>query len=109
MKLENMPLSVTDWKKLSPIGVRGETGKAVTKESDHGDIRVRFVEYSANYRADHWCTRGHIAIVLEGELTFELEDGKSYDLSEDMSFQVGEKFTAHRVFSRTGARVIIFD
>jgi|GEM_PF-4387406 len=26
-----------------------------------GNIRVRMVEYTPGYLADHWCNRGHIA------------------------------------------------
>ncbi len=109
MKLENMPLSVTDWNKLSSVGARGETGKAVSRELDQGDVRVRIVEYSAGYRSDHWCSKGHIVMVQEGDLTVELEDGKKYALSGEMSLQVGDNVACHRVYSNNGARVIIFD
>lgn len=109
MKLENLPFTVTDWNKVSSVGVRGETGRAVSKELDQGNVRVRIVEYSADYCSDHWCTRGHIVLVLEGDLTVELEDGKRYDLRGDMSVQVGDNATPHKVYSKNGARVIIFD
>jgi hypothetical protein len=109
VKLENMPLSVTDWKKLGAIGARGETGRAVSRELDQGGVRVRIVEYSANYLADHWCAKGHIVLVLEGDLTVELKDRKKYDLKGEMSLQVGDDVALHRVFSKDGARVIIFD
>lgn len=109
MKLESFPFTVTDWNKVSSVGVRGETGRAVSKEIDQGNVRVRLVEYSAGYRSDHWCTRGHIVVVLEGDVTVELEDGKKFDLKGDMSIQVGDDATPHRVYSRSGARVIVFD
>lgn len=109
MKFEKTPVTVTDWNKVSSIGLRGETGKAVSKELDQGNVRVRLVDYSANYRSDHWCTKGHIVLVLEGDLTVELEDGNEYELKGDMSFQVGEDVTPHLVRSKGGARVIIFD
>lgn len=109
MKLENVPFTVTDWTKVSSVGVRGETGRAVSKELDQGNVRVRIVEYSADYCSDHWCTRGHIVLVLEGDLTVELEGGKKHDLKEDMSVQVGDNATPHKVHSKNGARVIIFD
>ncbi len=109
MKLENIPFSVGDWSKLSPIGVRGETGKAVSRELDQGEVRIRIVEYSPDYRSGDWCGKGHIALVIEGELTVELEDGSKYHLKEDMSMQVGDNVVRHKVSSRNGARVVIFD
>ena len=109
MKFEGVPFSVTDWSKISSVAVRGETGRAVSKEIDQEDVRVRLVEYSADYKSDHWCTKGHIALVLDGDLTVELEDGKNYNLKGDMGLQIGDKVTPHKVCSKNGARVIIFD
>ncbi|MCL5021398.1 MAG: DHCW motif cupin fold protein [Bacteroidetes bacterium] len=109
MKFENVPFTVTDWNRVSSVGMRGETGKAISKEFDQGNVRVRLVEYSVDYKSDHWCTKGHIVLVLEGDLTVELEDGKKYNLKGDMSLQVGDNVTPHKVCSKNGARVIIFD
>ncbi len=109
MKIENLPLSITDWSKLSSVSVRGETGKAVSRELDQGNVRVRLVEYSARYKADHWCAKGHIVLVMEGDLSVELEDGRMYDLRGDMSIQIGDNGAPHRVYSKNGARVVIFD
>ena len=109
MKIENLPLSITDWNRLSSVGVRGETGKAVSRELDEGNVRVRLVEYSAHYKADHWCSKGHIVLVMEGDLSVELDDGRMYDLKGDMSIQIGDYVAAHRVYSKNGARVVIFD
>ncbi len=109
MKLEGVSLTVTDWSKVSSVGVRGETGKAVSREFDQSNVRVRLVEYSADYRSDHWCSKGHIVLVMEGDLTIELEDGKKHELRSEMSFQVGDNVASHRVYSRSGAKVIIID
>ncbi len=109
MKFGNVPFTVTDWTKLSSVGIRGERGKAVSKELNQGSARVRLVDYSADYKSDHWCTKGHIVLVLEGDLTIELNDGMSYELEGDMSLQVGDDVVPHLVRSKGGARVIIFD
>ncbi len=109
MKLENIPLTVTDWNKLGSVGVRGETGKAVSRESDHGNVRVRIVEYSPDYKSDHFCSKGHIVMVLEGDLTVELEDGRKHELKGGMSFQIGDDVMPHIIRSSGGARVIVFD
>jgi hypothetical protein len=39
-----------------------------------GEIRVRKVEYSAGYKADHWCKKGHIILCTEGEMETELDE-----------------------------------
>lgn len=46
-----------------------------------GNIRVRIVEYSPGYTADHWCNKGHVLLVLEGELYTELSDGSKVRLT----------------------------
>jgi len=109
MKLEGVPFTVTDWNKLGSVGMRGESGRAVTKEFNQGGVRVRLVEYSADYKSDHWCTKGHIVMVLKGDLDVEMEDGKECRLKEDMSLEIADNVVPHRVHSRSGARVIIFD
>jgi hypothetical protein len=36
------------------------------------------VEYTPGYVADHWCQKGHVLLVLEGELETVLADGRVY-------------------------------
>lgn len=74
-----------------------------------GDLRVRVVEYSAGYKADHWCTKGHILFCLEGEITTELKDGRQFVLKEGMSYQVSDDVSAHRSSTTTGAKLFIVD
>ena len=74
-----------------------------------GTIRVRIVEYSAGYMADHWCSKGHILFCLEGELLTELKDGRQFTLTAGMSYQVADNAEAHRSYSKTGARLFIVD
>ena len=75
MKLESIPFDTTDWSADPPTHHAGETGAATWRTREVGGIRVRMVEYSPGYRADHWCRKGHVLLVLEGELETELEDG----------------------------------
>ena len=74
-----------------------------------GDVRVRIVEYSAGYRADHWCEKGHILLCLEGELETELADGRMFQLRPGMSYQVADKAEPHRSRTRVGAKLFIVD
>ena len=90
MKIPELPFTLTDWDKVETVVYPGETGEAIWRTLDIGDIRVRVVEYSAGYLADHWCDRGHILYVLEGELTSELKDGRSVVMTPGMSYQVSD-------------------
>jgi quercetin dioxygenase-like cupin family protein len=67
------------------------------------------VEYSPGYRADHWCRKGHVLLVLEGELVTELEDGRTVRLGPGISYQVADGDLAHRSSTATGARLFIVD
>jgi quercetin dioxygenase-like cupin family protein len=67
------------------------------------------VEYSAGYKADHWCSKGHILLVLEGELRTELEDGRVTVLKPGQSYQVADGAEPHRSSTAAGARLFIVD
>ena len=67
------------------------------------------VEYSENYLADYWCSKGHILLCLEGELHTELDDGRSFTLTAGMSYQVADQAEAHRSPTSKGAKLFIVD
>jgi hypothetical protein len=87
----------------------GEEGVAYWRTRNCGDIRLRMVEYSAGYRADHWCEKGHILLCLEGELHTVLKDGRVAILRSGMSYQVGDGMEPHRSYAPHGARLFIVD
>lgn len=109
MQISNVPFGVTDWSAIKPTVHPGETGTAYWRTFEAGNIRVRMVEYSPGYLADHWCERGHVLLVLEGELTTELQDGSSHVLRPGSSYQVADKAAPHRSRTETGARLFIVD
>ncbi|VWC60398.1 hypothetical protein BLA18112_00914 [Burkholderia lata] len=109
MKMTGIPFGTTDWSTVEPTEHRGERGVAHWRTMQFGDIRVRQVEYSAGYLADHWCVKGHILYCLEGELLTELEDGRQFTLRPGMSYQVADHAEAHRSSTTTGARLFIVD
>ena len=110
MKIPLSPFSVTDWSHVPVTEHPGETGMAYWRTIDMGRVRVRIVEYSAGYLADHWCDRGHILFVLDGELTCELQDGRIFKLSLGMSYQVSDfGDAAHRSSTVTGSKLFIVD
>ncbi len=109
MKMSTIPFGTTDWSVIAPTEHPGETGKALWRTCQFGDIRVRMVEYTPGYLADHWCEKGHILLCLEGELLTELKNGRVAVLRPGMSYQVADGAEPHRSRSITGARLFIVD
>ena len=109
MQMTNIPFGLTDWSTLEPTEHRGETGVAIWRTGQFGTLRVRMVEYSPGYRADHWCSKGHILLCLEGELHTELQDGRSFLLRPGISYQVADGAEPHRSFTAVGAKLFIVD
>ena len=109
MKIENVPFGTTDWSGVSATLHQGESGTALWRTREFGGIRVRIVEYSPGYVADHWCSKGHILYVLEGELETELADGRTVVLKPGMSYQVADDAEPHRSRTRDGAKLFVVD
>jgi hypothetical protein len=109
MKIARVPFGVTNWDEVPRTEPRGETGTAWWRTCQFGDIRVRMVEYSPGYLADHWCSRGHILLVLDGELLTELQDGSRHVLRAGESYQVADDVAPHRSRTSVGARLFIVD
>jgi quercetin dioxygenase-like cupin family protein len=110
MNIPELAFTVTIWAEIEPTTHVGETGQALWRTLNIGDLRVRMVEYSPGYLADHWCDRGHVLLVLDGELETELRDGRSFLLTTGQSYQVSDfGDAAHRSSTRTGAKLFIVD
>ncbi|MBA4710813.1 DHCW motif cupin fold protein [Aquitalea aquatica] len=109
MQLSDFPFGVTDWSAIAPTEHPGESGMALWRTCQFGSIRVRMVEYSPGYLADHWCRKGHILLCLEGELLTELADGRRFMLTPGLSYQVADDSEPHRSSTKTGARLFIVD
>ena len=109
MKLDAIPFGTTDWTRVELTEHRGDTGTAYWRTREFGSIRVRQVEYTPGYKADHWCRKGHILLCLEGELHTELEDGRRFTLTPGMSYQVADGAEAHRSSAPRGAKLFIVD
>lgn len=109
MEMSGIPFETTDWSRVEPTEHAGERGVATWRTRQCGALRVRMVEYSPGYRADHWCAKGHILLCLEGELQTELEDGRTFTLTPGTSYQVADGTAPHRSSTTTGARLFIVD
>lgn len=109
MHIADIPFGTTDWSAVTPTEHAGERGTAWWRTQQFGPLRVRMVEYTPGYLADHWCQKGHILLCLEGELDTELADGRRYTLRPGMSYQVADGAEPHRSSTATGARLFIVD
>jgi quercetin dioxygenase-like cupin family protein len=109
MKMSGFPFSTTDWAQVTVTEHPGETGVATWRTQNFGDIRVRVVEYSPGYLADHWCSKGHVLLCLDGELETQLADGKSVILRPGQSYQVADGESSHRSATKSGAKLFIVD
>lgn len=109
MNMLDIPFGTTDWSTVTPTRHDGESGCAYWRTRQFGSLRVRLIEYTPGYLADHWCTKGHILLCMEGELHTELKDGRSFTLKPGMSYQVGDDAEPHRSSTQTGAKLFVVD
>ena len=109
MKMPSLPMSITDWAQVATTEHPGHSGVALWKTQMFGDIRVRMVEYSPGYVADHWCSKGHVLLCLSGSLDIEIRDGTHMDLKPGQSYHVGNGDPPHRSSTPDGAQLFILD
>jgi hypothetical protein len=109
MMMSAIPFGTTDWSTVERTEHKGDAGVAYWHTRQFGSIRVRMVEYSPGYESDHWCTKGHILLCLEGELHTRLADGRSFVLTPGVSYQVADGAEPHRSHTDKGAKLFIVD
>jgi quercetin dioxygenase-like cupin family protein len=110
VQIVDVPFATIDWSSIPRVEHAGEHGKASWRTVEVGNLRVRLVEYTPGYVADHWCSRGHVVFVLEGELLTELRDGRAFTLTAGMSYHLASGAAeAHRSASARGAKLFIVD
>lgn len=109
MQISSVPFGATDWSEVEKTEHKGEHGLAWWRTQQFGDVRVRMVEYSPGYEADHWCDKDHILLCIDGELNTELKDGRVFTLRPGMSYQIADNAAAHRSYTKIGARLFIVD
>jgi hypothetical protein len=109
MHIEQFPFQALDWSTVTKEERKGHTGLALWRTIFVGSIRVRMVEYSPGYSADHWCKKGHILFCYDGEMQTDLEDGRTFSLTKGMTYQVGDDCEAHRSSTASGCKLFIVD
>jgi hypothetical protein len=98
-----------NWDEIPKTEHKGTTGTAYWQTLQYGGLRIRMVEYSEGYLADHWCHKGHILHCLEGEFVSELESGEQFLLRKGMSYVVSDDMSSHRSISEKGVKLMIID
>lgn len=107
--MSNIPFQTIDWDNIPKVEHIGEKGTSFWQTIQFEGLRVRIVEYTDNYLADHWCQKGHIVHCLEGEFISELENGEEVSLSKGMTYIVSDNLSSHRSVSKNGVKLLIID
>jgi len=105
----NIPFQTINWSVIPKTEHKGETGTAFWQTVQLPGLRIRIVEYSAGYLADHWCRKGHIVHCLEGEFVSESEDGNHSILAQGMTYVVTDELSSHRSVTEKGVKLLIVD
>lgn len=107
--MTNIPFQTIDWTSIEKVEYKGETGVAFWQTVQFGGLRIRLVEYSKGYLADHWCQKGHIVHCLEGELVSELGTGERVKMGKGQTYVVSDELSSHRSFAADGVKLLIID
>ncbi|MBL0328870.1 MAG: DHCW motif cupin fold protein [Bacteroidetes bacterium] len=107
--MNNIPFQTIDWTSINKVEYKGETGIAYWQTIEFNGLRIRLVEYTKGYLADHWCEKGHIVHCLEGEFITELSTGEKTKLSKGQSYIVSDELSSHRSVSENGVKLMIVD
>ncbi|OQC56967.1 MAG: hypothetical protein BWX51_02058 [Bacteroidetes bacterium ADurb.Bin012] len=105
----NIPFQTIDWSTIPKTEHKGETGMAYWQTVQFEGLRIRIVEYSKGYVADHWCTKGHIVHCLEGDFVSELSNGQQFILTKGMTYVVSDELSSHRSTTVDGVKLLIID
>jgi hypothetical protein len=109
MSHKNIPFQTIDWSVIPKTEYKGETGSAFWQTLEFQGLRIRIVEYSVGYLADHWCQKGHIVHCLDGEFISELQNGGEVMLTKGMTYVVSDEMSSHRSKTQHGVKLLIID
>jgi hypothetical protein len=104
-----IPFTNIDWSNVPKTEHKGDTGTAFWQTLNFDGLRVRIVEYTEGYLADHWCQKGHIVHCLEGEFISEMANGEAFTLKKGMTYVVSDDLSSHRSVSQNGVKLLIID
>lgn len=107
--MSNIPFQTIDWSAIEKTEHQGESGSAYWQTIQFPGLRIRLVEYSKGYLADHWCQKGHIVHCLEGEFVSELNTGERVKLEKGDTYVVSDELSSHRSVTENGVKLLIVD
>ena len=105
----NIPFQTIDWTKVPIEEFKGEAGTAYWQTIQFDGLRIRMVEYTKGYIADHWCKKGHLVHCLDGEFVSEVQDNMNFELSQGMTYVVSDELSSHRSTTKNGVKLLIID
>jgi len=109
VSIKAIPFQVIDWTSIPKTEHKGTKGHAIWQTLQLPELRIRIVEYSPSYLADHWCQKGHIVHCLEGEFINELKDGKKFHIKKGTTYVVSDEVSSHRSSTKNGVILLIVD
>jgi len=109
MNPKNIAFQTVDWASIPRTEHKGEIGIAYWQTLQLPGLRIRIVEYSKGYLADHWCQKGHVVHCLEGEFVNEQQGGEKSILSKGMTYIVSDDASSHRSRTENGVKLLIID
>jgi len=104
-----IPYQTFAWETIPVTEHKGEAGIAYWQTIEFPGLRIRLVQYSKDYFADHWCQKGHIIYCLEGEFVSELKTGEKSTLTKGMSYIASDDTSSHRSSTTQGVKLLIID
>jgi hypothetical protein len=107
--LSNIPFQTINWNAIAKEEHKGDAGTAFWQTQQYPGLRVRIVEYSKGYLADHWCQKGHIVHCLDGSFTTELSTGEKTILKAGETYIVSDELSSHRSETMNGVKLLIID
>ena len=107
--MSKIPFQKIDWSSIEKVEYKGETGIALWQTVQFDGLRVRIVEYSGGYFANHWCQKGHIVYCLDGEFISELDTGERIILKKGDTYVVSDELSSHRSITENGTKLLIID
>ncbi len=109
MNSEVIPYHAIDWGLVPRTEHKGDPGISYWRTVQLPGLRIRLVEYSPGYVADHWCQKGHIVHCLEGEFVNEQDNGEMTVMTKGTTYIVSDGASSHRSRTETGATLLIVD
>lgn len=107
--MSTIPFQTIDWSAIDKVEYKGEIGTAIWQTIQYPGLRIRLIEYSPGYKADHWCQKGHVVYCMEGDMDSELETGEHQLLTAGMMYVVSDNLSSHRSSTTKGVKLLIID